>query len=166
MDLEEDWIVFLFGAIGVLLILFPNQLMGIAPVLVGTILVARGLLDLLILWRYPNERLSPGSLVLYLVLGAAILYNADNSIGVIGAIWALLSLDEVEDEINEAVKNHHISVFRAIMTAITIILAIMLLFNPTGHFALHVRILGLEMLASVFVRQQRSDSEEERESDG
>ena len=160
IEMEKDWIAFLFGVVGVLLILFPNQLMHVAPVLVGTGLVLRGLLNLLILWRYPNEKLNPGKIVLYLVLGAAILRNAADSIGVIGVIWAMLSLNEVEDDINEAVKNHHISVFRTVMVVITIALALMLLFDPSGHFALHVRILGLEMLASVFVRWHESAEDE------
>jgi hypothetical protein len=42
-----------------------------------------------------------------------------------------------------------------IASAITVAFAVMLLFAPFEHFAFHVRILGLEILSSVFVRKRK-----------
>lgn len=153
VGLEKDWVVFLFGVIGLLLILFPEPLTDAAPILLGAVLLLRGLAGAVILWRYPKEEIKPGKIVLYLVLGIAILHHTADSIGVIGAIWAMVSLNEVAEEINEAVENRRFSAFRMIMSVVSIVLAVMLLFDPFEHFATHVRVLGLEMLVSVFVRR-------------
>jgi len=63
------------------------------------------------------------------------------------------SLEEAGKEITESFEKENFSVIRTIFAAITIVLAILLLFDPFEHFTFHVRVLGLEMLSYLFVRK-------------
>ena len=61
----------------------------------------------------------------------------------------MLSLYETAEEITESYIHKNYSVTGIISSVISIALAVLLLFNPFEHFSFHVRILGLEMIASV-----------------
>ena len=95
-----------------------------------------------------------GRTVLFLVLGAAILYHGDESIGMIGSIWAMLSLLEVAETIDEAAAEKHITALRCAAIIVSTALAVMLLFAPFEHFTTHVRILGAELMVSIFTRRR------------
>lgn len=153
IGLDKDWLAFLSGLIGILLIIFPEQLTNITPWLLGSMLLVHGITSAVVFFKYKDENSDPGAIIIYVVLGTAILVHNSDAIGVIGAIWAMISLREVAEEITEAYKEKHFSVFRVIMSIISVALAVMLLFDPFEHFSLHVRVLGLEMLNSVFVRR-------------
>lgn len=151
---ERDWLVFLSALSGLALILFPEQLSNLIPFFAGIGLVLNGLASGFVCWRYHDAGAKPGRAVLFLALGISILLNSSEAIGVIGAIWAMISLNEAAEEINEAAENKHFAPLQAVMTVISIALAVMLLFDPFEHFVTHVRILGLEMIASVFIRRR------------
>lgn len=153
VSLDKDWLAFLSGLIGILLIIFPEQLTTIMPWLLGITLVLHGITGAVVFFKYKDQNSNPGAIIIYVVLGAAILVHNGEAIGVIGVIWAVLSLKEVAEEITEAYREKHFSVFRMIMSLISVALAVMLLFDPFEHFEFHVRVLGLEMLSSVFVRR-------------
>ena len=91
--------------------------------------------------------------MLYVILGAAILYYREDSLGPIGSIWALFTLVEVAEEVNEAYHHRKMpSVISLLIVVASTALAIMLLFDPFEHFSFHVRILGIEMVLSIFAR--------------
>lgn len=55
-------------------------------------------------------------------------------------------------EINEYRRTQNIRLIRIIPVVISIVLAVLLMINPFGHFVTHIRILGLEMIAMSFVK--------------
>ena len=81
-----------------------------------------------------------------------VLLLREQSLGVIGVIWAMLSLEETAEEINEYYHTRQFSLGRLIWLVITVVLAILLMHDPFEHFVFHMRILGLEMIATAFVR--------------
>ena len=153
ITLEDEMQLALFGVVGILLIAFPEDLSDAIPYLVGLALLIYGLICLVHCVRFRDDTAEPGFDVLYIILGAAILYYRENSLGPIGSIWALFTLVEVAEEVNEAY--HHRkrpSVISLLIAAASTALAIMLLFDPFEHFSFHVRILGIEMVLSIFAR--------------
>ncbi len=156
VDLEKNWIAFLYGAMGVLLILFPVQLTNAVPYMLGFGLIARGIIGAVVVLKYGHaSNVKVGWILIDIVLGIAILYHNSASLGAIGAIWAMMSLYEVAEELSDSYARRDFSVIRMIFSAITVALAVMLMFNPFQHFVFHVRILGLEMLSTVFARRHK-----------
>ncbi len=153
ITLEDEMQLALFGIVGILLIAFPEDLSDAIPYLVGLALLLYGLICLIHCIRFRDDTAEPGFDVMYIILGAAILYYHEDALGPIGSIWALFTLVEVAEEANEFY--HHkkkFSVIRLLISIASTALAIMLLFDPFEHFAFHVRILGIEMVLSIFAR--------------
>ena len=165
VGLDKDWLAFISGLIGVLLIIFPRNFVILIPWLLGITLLLHAVTSFVILLKYKDQKINAGSIIIYAVLGAVILIHSAQAVGVIGSIWAMISLKEVADEITQSYVEKRFSVFRLVVAAVSVALAIMLLFDPFEHFEFHVRVLGLEMLSSVFVRkhniiQNKKDSQE------
>ncbi len=153
IGLQNKWIALLFGIMGVLLIIFPETFQDLTPYMLGIGLIIKGIVGIVAVCRYKGEtKEKPGDIVIDFVLGSATVFHNANAIGAIGAIWAMSSLYEVAGEITEAFEKKHFPVLGVIFAGISIFLAVLLLFDPFEHFAFHVRILGLEMVSSVFVR--------------
>ena len=156
IGLQNDWLAYLFGGMGILLIIFPETFTGATPYMLGIGLLVKAVIGIISVVKYKKEtKAKAGNVVIDVVLGCAILFHNANAIGAIGAFWAMASLHEVAEEITEAFENRKFSLFRMIASAITVAFAAMLLFAPFEHFAFHVRILGLEILSSVFVRKRK-----------
>ena len=156
IGLQNDWLAYLFGIMGILLIAFPETFTGATPYMLGIGLIVKAIVGIISVCKYKEEtKAKAGNIVIDVVLGCAILFHNANAIGAIGAFWAMASLHEVSEEITEAFENRKFSLFRMIASGITVTLAVMLLFAPFDHFSFHVRILGLEILSSVFVRKRR-----------
>ena len=153
--LQEDRLVYIFAVVGLLLVAFPTRLTKVAPILIGSFLVIYATASFVIYMRYKENAVNPGKAFVYLILGAAIMHQKGDAIGVIGSMWAMISLFEAAEEIDEEVKRKEYSVFRFVSIALSTFLAIMLLFDPFEHFELHMRILGVEMVLSIFERQHK-----------
>ena len=151
-NLENQYIGILLLIVGVLMLIFPEQIASVAPYILGGGLIVRGIAVVILAMRYRDTSKGPGMVVLYCVLGLVIMLHGGDSVGIIGVIWAVFSLAEVSTDINEMWKSKHYSAFHIITAVISIALAIMLIIDPFEHFATHVRILGLEIIASCFSR--------------
>ncbi len=154
IGLEKNWMAVLYAAMGVLMILFPEPITAFAPYMIGISLLVHGVVSIISLCKYKEESgVKLGRIIILLVLGCATLCRSSDSLGPIGATWAMISLYEVAEELTEMYENRKPSMIRIIFSAISIGLAVLLLFNPFQHFVVHVRILGLEMLNFVFIRK-------------
>ena len=153
LDLDNGMQLLLFGLVGLLLIIAPEQLSPAIPYLLGVAMALYGFASLVHCLQYRDDTAQPGFDAIYVILGIAILLNKENALGAIGSIWGMFTLIEVAEEANEG---YHLrakfSPVRLILAVISTALAIMLMFDPFEHFALHVRILGIEMILSVLVR--------------
>lgn len=152
VGLKNDWIALLFAVIAILLIIFPMEFTAAIPYMLGLVLIVDGIAGIVMLCKKRSTRLTPGAVVIAIVLGAAILFHKADAVGPIGAIWAMVSLFKVAEEITQSVENKSFSAIQVIVSAGTVALAVMLLFDPFEHFAVHVRILGIEMLLYVLLR--------------
>lgn len=151
-NLENQYIGALILFFGVLMLIFPEQMALAAPYMLGGGLILRGIAVIILSFRYKETSNGPGKAVLYFVLGLIFMILSADSVGIIGVIWAVFTLEEVSLEINEMWKDKHLSVIHIITAVISVALAVMLILDPFEHFVTHVRILGLEIVASCLSR--------------
>ena len=155
LGLQKEWIAIVIGIMGVLILIFPVIFANAVPYILGLALIAQGIVSLIALYKYKKEtKARIGGIVIFLVLGIAILFHTSKAIGPIGCMWAMISLYEVAEELTESIENKCFTLKTFIVSAVSITLAIMLLFDPFEHFAVHLRILGLEMVTYVFIRRR------------
>jgi len=155
IGLEKDWMAVAFGIIGVLLIIFPLEFTAAIPYLLGLGLIVHGIISIIVFIKYKKESdVKIGRSMIIIVLGGAILFHNAEAIGPIGAIWAMVALYEVAEEITESFENRDFSVVRLAVAAASVVLALMLMFDPFKHFSVHVQVLGLEMVTYVFIRKR------------
>lgn len=151
-NLEKEYLVIVFLVVGILMVIFPETFAKGFPWVLGIAMILRGILVVLLAVYYKDPGHGPGKAILYWVLGLTILIRGSDATGIIGVMWAVFSLAEVSEEINEMWKEKHYSVIHLLGAVVTILLAVMLMVDPFRHFVTHVRILGLEILASCFAR--------------
>ena len=132
--------------IGVLMLIFPEQLAKAFPYLLGAGLIVRGAVIVFLALKYKEETTTPGKIIPYWAMGLITMILGAGATGIIGVIWAVFSLEEVSDEINEMWKHRHFSVLHLITAIISVGLAVTLIINPFEHFVTHVRVLGLEII--------------------
>ena len=161
LHLKENWQVFVFAVIGLLLVLFPAHVAGAAPYIIGVCSLLYAAVNIIISLKYPDARTKLGDSIAQAVIGAVILFLKGDSISVIGVIWAVLSLNEVAAEIDEYHKTKHISLVSGISILVSMILAALLMMDPFAHFTMHIKILGLEMISSAFIRRRKGVPEED-----
>ncbi len=154
-NLEKEYLVIVFLVVGILLVIFPEQFAKAFPWILGCLLVMRAVLVVVLAVFYKDEQHGPGRAILYCVMGLTIMIRGSRATGIIGVIWAVFSLAEVSEEINEMWKEKQFSAVHMISALISIALAVMLMIDPFEHFITHVRVLGLEILSSCFARRIR-----------
>ncbi len=154
LELKKARHAYLFTALGILLIVFPNQIGDAAPYIVGAAALLYAFVNLLVCLKFPEAGLSLGDSVVKAVIGLVSLMLKDKAISVLGVIWAVVSLHEVADEIDEYYKTKNISLLSVGSIIVTIVFAAMLMMDPFDHFNTHLRILGLEMVAASFIRRR------------
>ena len=153
--MEKNYIAAFFAVVGLLLILFPEQLTPFTPYVLGIGLLLRGLVHIILVLYYRDKQFKPGQVILYWIFGAAILCCNSESIGYVGSIWAAYTLLTVAEEINKAWDEKKISALQVITTIITIVLSTLLLVFPYQYFSNYVRRLGVNMVVAVFARARQ-----------
>ena len=152
-NLEKEYLVVALLVIGLLLIIFPARFSIAFPWVLGVVLVLRGLSIIVLALHYKDPEHTPGRAIVYITLGLTVMILGSRAVGIIGVIWAVFSLMEVAGEIDEMWKEGHYSIICVISCVISVALAVLLMTDPFKHFVTHVRILGLEILASVIARR-------------
>ena len=167
LALEDNRQIYAFVILGLILIIFPNAMGIAAPYILGAALLLYGIVNIVISVKYPESSVSLGDGVISVVAGGVFLAQRGNSVAILGVVWAMISLYEAAKEIDEYRKEKKINLIGIIVVIISIVLAVMLMVNPFVHFYTHVRILGLEIIAYVFVkvindRKTKRDNEGEK----
>lgn len=156
LHLKENWQVFIFALAGLFLVIFPAQVAGAAPYMIGLISILYAVVNTIISVKYPDAQIRLGDSVIHAVIGGIVLHMKADSISIIGVIWAVQSLQASAGEINEAYETRHLSLFSAVNIIGSIALAALLMMDPFEHFNMHVRILGLEMIFWTLIRKRRA----------
>ncbi len=152
MGLQDNRQVYAFVVLGVLLIIFPNEMGKASPYVLGIVQLLYGALNIFINLKYPYSRVRLGDGVISIVIGGVLLFQKGESISILGVMWAMISLYETAREIDECRKAGKVSIIGVITIVVSIGLAVLLITNPFAHYYTHVRILGLEIIAAAFAR--------------
>ncbi len=146
--------IYLFVIIGLVLIIFPSHIASYAPYIVGCALIVYSIIDTIMDLRYPDADISLGDSIVRGIIGVILLLETEQAIAIMGIIWAVFSLDDAAKEINDYYRTKQFRVIGALSIVLTIIFSAMLMLDPFGHLAFHIRILGLEMIAETFIKRR------------
>ena len=152
LGLEDNRQVFIFAILGLIMIIFPEQVGTAVPYILGIGLLVYGCLNIIISLKYPDSSVSLGGGVINIVLGILFLIQKSDSIAILGVVWAMISLYEAAKEIDDYRHKKKLNLITIISVIVSIALAVILMINPFAHFNTHVRILGLEIIATTLAR--------------
>jgi uncharacterized membrane protein HdeD (DUF308 family) len=146
--------IYVFALLGLVLILFPDQIASYAPYIVGTALIVYSVFDTIMDLRFPDAEISLGDSIIRGIIGVILLLETEQAIAIMGIVWAVFSLDDAAKEINDFYKTKQFRIIGAVGILLTIIFSAMLMLDPFGHLAFHIRVLGLEMIAETFIKRR------------
>ncbi len=152
---KKDHQVYAFVIIGIILILFPDVLTELAPYIIGITLIIYSAINIFTSIRNPDSDARLGDAIIKGILGLIILFQEEKSITMIGIIWAMESFYEVAEEIDNYRKNKKFHIISLLSMIISVILATTLIMDPFDHFTVHVIVLGIEMIVTVFIRSRK-----------
>ncbi len=148
---KKDNQVLAFVIIGIFLLVVPDVFISILPYLIGIVLIVYGVINIYVCKRYPDSDARMGDAVMKVAVGIIILLQQSRSVSTIGVIWAMQSLNEVAEEIDDFRSNHEFHMLSFVSIIIAMVLAFLLMLDPLEHFSEHVRILGLEMIFTALI---------------
>ena len=164
LNLKKDRLVYLFAVLGLILIIAPQDVERAAPYILGVGCLFYCIVELWICFRYPDSDIQLGECIIRGLIGIVLLFLKGDAISVIGVIWAMYTLHEVSEEINDYQKTGEINAINIVSILISLVLAALLLLDPFEHFGTHVRLLGCEIIVSVFVRRKNIRSQKKMRS--
>ena len=150
--MKDNRMVYAFVILGVILVVFPNEMGIAAPYVLGIGQIIYGCLSVILSLKYPDSLVSLGDGLVSIIIGVTLLIQKGDSVAALGFVWAMISLTEAAKEIDEYRRTKKVSVINICSIIVTIVLAFLLMANPFAHFYTHVRILGLEIIASAIVK--------------
>ena len=148
LNLSNKNISIMILIVGILMVLFPENLSHVFIWALGGAMILRGILVMILCLYYKEGEHGPGKVLLYVVMGLMIMYLKAESINIIGVMWAIFSLKEVSEEIDQMWKEKHVHIFCLLSSVVTVSLAIMLMMDPFDHFSTHVKVLGLMIIST------------------
>ena len=155
-NLKKDRQVYMFIALGVVLIFFADRITDYAPYIVGVALIMYAITNIYMELRYPESEISIGDAVVRGVTGIVLLLEKEYAIAILGIVWAVLSLHDVAGEIDDFANTKKFRLIGLIGIILTLVFSAMLMLDPFEHFAFHLRILGLEMIAETFIHHREN----------
>ncbi|SDY68051.1 hypothetical protein [Lachnobacterium bovis] len=157
---------YIFCLIGLICIVFAENVALFSPFLIGVIMTFYGGINLLIeiILNGKSFELRIGDNLIMIILGIILLVEVENTLAIMGILWAFISLKEIGEEIDEMLSERCFSKLRILVCVISTIFAIMLMVDPFHHFIFHIRVLGIEMILDVFMikRHQRKLKEKRK----
>ena len=152
LNLSNKNISIMILIVGILMVLFPENLSHVFIWALGGAMILRGILVMILCLYYKEGEHGPGKVLLYVVMGLMIMYLKAESINIIGVMWAIFSLKEVSEEIDQMWKEKHVHIFCLLSSVVTVSLAIMLMMDPFDHFSTHVKVLGLMIISTTLAK--------------
>ena len=123
--LKKDKQIYLFIALGIVFILFPNIIANHAPYIVGAALIIYAIVNIFMELKYPESSISLGDAIVRGVVGLILLLETNQAIAILGIVWAVFSLNDVAKEINDYYKTRKFRVIGAIGIVLTIVFSAM-----------------------------------------
>ena len=148
---KSNWLIYATAVMGVLLIALPHYLVKAVPYVLAAALIAYACVNLYRQFQKTEGHPQPGQFLIYLVVGIVCLLQRGEALGTLGVLWAVMTLVECGEEIDEFFEHREINPFKLVWMLISIVLAVMLMHDPFEHFVFHMRILGLEIIFASFM---------------
>ena len=155
----------LYALFAFVLIAVPHRVAGVLPDIIGAVMLVYAVVNLIVFYAVPDSDTEVGDSVLAAAVGLVLLLQGEHSVVTMGVIWAVFSLQETAAEMNVTFREKSYTPRNIVGYLFTIILAVLLMFDPFEHFHTHIRILGVEMLFSVIVRRLRLFDKEKKEKE-
>lgn len=140
--------------LGILCIVFPEQLYLWLPLIGGLLMVVSGVFRIALGIRHKEYKSAETKLttngIVSTVLGIVVLYKWHEAYGLLGAMWGFSGLLRAIRELNEAI--HLITTKRSgwirvlVVSIFGIIVAILLLINPAERVLEHMIFIGIELI--------------------
>ncbi len=139
---------------GLLFIFFAPYLTNYIEYLVGSVLVIFGIVMFAHAIRtkaYANpETHNTAFSLIMLICGVIVFFKEqEDCLTLLGIAWGLYSIISSMDSLTELfyqMANRETFILVAIDSAVALLLAILLLWDPVGAFTVHVRLLGIELI--------------------
>ena len=151
-DITNKNISIIILIVGILMVLFPENLSHVFIWALGGAMILRGILVMILCLYYKEDEHGPGNVLLYVVMGLMIMYLKAESINIIGVMWAIFSIKEVSEDIDQMWAEKHVYIFCLLSSVVTVSLAIMLMIDPFDHFSTHVKVLGLMIISTTLAK--------------
>ena len=154
-NLNKDHVALIYALLAAILLAVPERVASVLPQIIGVVMLAYALINLLMVIFINTSETEIGDSVLSGAVGLVVFLQGESAIVTIGVIWAVLSLSETAEEMNGTFRDKSYNAANMAGYLVTIVLAVLLMFDPFEHFHMHIRILGAEMLFSVLMRRLR-----------
>lgn len=145
---------------GVGCLLFPPYVETALPWLLGLpmALSALGSIVASVRGRKAEEgHATLGSALVMLILGLIIIIHGANNTLFIGTIWGLLGLEKAArefDDIFHDIKNRNPFVIALAVCVFELVLAVLLILNPSANIEHHLLLLGIQLIVYPFTLQR------------
>lgn len=143
----------IFIVAGLLFLLMTEEIYNLFPYTVGAFFLVVGGFDVFRGIRTKEYKITETKLlangIVYLLLGAVILYHRHESEYIIGALWGVLGIIKGSEALNTALHQMYMRVRfwkELLRAAIEMLLGVLLLIDAKATLKHHVFILGIEML--------------------
>lgn len=146
----------LLPMVGIACLVAPEPVAGKLPYVLGAVMLFVGIADIVtdIINRPPDAgKISVGTDVVMIVLGAVSILNAAESVTFIAIMWGLLGLEKAAGELDESIGARHAGdrwIAPAITGGFELVLGTLLLIDPIASIGHHVLLLGLELIVYPF----------------
>lgn len=144
----------LFAIIGLLCVIFPEQITAALPYVLGISMAGAGILYCLPYFRGREARaehsaeLASGCVLL--VVGIVCVVHGAGFIGPIGIVWAIIGIRKAARSLSRAIQKFGANmacVVSFIEFMVRMTLSVLLLLYPMEKFVGHIVLLGLELIA-------------------
>ena len=146
----------LLPLVGVGCLLFPAVAEEALPYLLGVPMALSGAGSIVTVARERSAeagRTSVGAAIVLCVLGGVTMVHGAKSTLFIGIIWGLLGLYKAGGEFNgviDAVKAKEPYLLSLALTVFQLVLAVLLIWNPSANIEHHLILLGIELIVYPF----------------
>ena len=138
---------------GLICIVYGNKLLPLLPIVCGSILLVKGLIQLsegIVNKDYASlEKTNMEKSFISIAIGLGVLIKRSDALFIVGMFWGLHGLIKSSNYLNIALYNFHNRdkwILVLIKAIVEFGLSVALIFDPFGKLGHHIVILGLELL--------------------
>lgn len=144
----------LFAIIGLLCVIFPQQITAVLPYVLGIAMAGAGILYCLPHFHSREARVEHSSELasgcVLLVVGIVCMVHGAEFIGPMGIVWAIIGIRKAARSLSRTIQEfgpNMVCVVSLIEFAVRMTLSVLLLLYPMEKFVGHIVLLGLELIA-------------------